>query len=137
MLTALYPFQIQCPGKLNDASESMTTDSRSIINESRRLFIKDSNNNLEFLVDTGADLSTVPSTIFPNANSNWSNLALVAANGTSIKTFGMKLLGINIGLRRNFVHSFVVANIKKPILGADFLSKFGILVDLKRKRLID
>lgn len=136
MPTALHPFQSRF-GKLKIASESTTTDSRSNFNESSRLFIKDSYNNLEFLVDTGADLSTVPVSVFPNCGNNMSGLALIAANGTSIKTYGMKLLKIDIGLRRTFVHSFVVTSIKKPILGADFLSKFGVLVDLKRKRLVD
>lgn len=40
-------------------------------------------------------------------------------------------------MRRSFPHEFIIASVNRPIIGADFLAKFGILVDLKGKRLID
>lgn len=49
----------------------------------------------------------------------------------------MKLLEIDVGLRREIVHDFVLADISKPIIGADLLQKYGLLVDVKNKRLID
>ena len=42
-----------------------------------------------------------------------------------------------MGLRREFSFIFTVANISKPIIGADFLAKFGILIDIKNRKLID
>lgn len=42
-----------------------------------------------------------------------------------------------MGLRREFRHPFIVATVSKPIIGADFLVKFGLTVDLKNKCLID
>lgn len=62
---------------------------------------------------------------------------LFAANGTEIRTFGKKLISINLGLRRAFTWPFIVADVSQPIIGADFLTHFGLLVDLKRKKLID
>lgn len=40
-------------------------------------------------------------------------------------------------MRRKFVWTFVIANVSRPIIGADFLVNFGLLVDIKRKRLVD
>ncbi|GFY76198.1 uncharacterized protein TNIN_173971 [Trichonephila inaurata madagascariensis] len=47
------------------------------------------------------------------------------------------MLKLDLGLRRQFTWSFIIANVSKAITGADFLKKFGLLVDLKRKCLID
>ncbi|XP_057330856.1 uncharacterized protein LOC130671153 [Microplitis mediator] len=62
---------------------------------------------------------------------------LYAANGTIIETYGLSLQTVNLGLRRDFTWNFIVADVTKPILGADFLSHFDLLVDLKRKCLRD
>lgn len=47
------------------------------------------------------------------------------------------MLEVSLGLRRSFSHSFVVASVNRPIIGADFLKRFGIIVDLHSKKLID
>ena len=44
---------------------------------------------------------------------------------------------LNLGLRRDFVWIFVVADVSKPIIGADFLAHFGLLVDMRNRRLLD
>lgn len=101
-----------------------------------RLFIKDNQNKLNFLIDSGADLSVLPYKIF-NTFKKDSNFNLSAANGSIINTFGTKLLEVDLGLRRKFKHNFILAEVNRPIIGADFLATFGLLVDLKKKRLID
>lgn len=78
----------------------------------------------------------VPKCFFKNSKVDH-NFKLSAANGTIIDTFGLKILEIDFNLRRKFVHSFMIASVNRPIIGADFLSKFGLLVDLKNKRLVD
>lgn len=62
---------------------------------------------------------------------------LFAANNSKIKTFGQKLLRLDLGLRRDFVWPFVIADIQKPIIGIDFLSHFNLLIDSKNQMLID
>lgn len=66
-----------------------------------------------------------------------SNLTLQAVNNTPIPTFGTRSLTLNLGLRRIFRWVFIVAETSTPILGADFLRHFGLLVDLKHNRLSD
>ncbi|GFQ90225.1 retrovirus-related Pol polyprotein from transposon 297 [Trichonephila clavata] len=64
-------------------------------------------------------------------------LQLLAANNSKILTYGSKLLNIDLGLRRKFSWKFLIASVPIPIIGADFLENFGLLVDLKRRKLID
>ncbi|XP_050340598.1 uncharacterized protein LOC126767018, partial [Bactrocera neohumeralis] len=91
---------------------------------------------IQFLVDTGADLCTFPKSLAPWPSERI-NYNLTAANGSTINTYGCITLTLNLGLRRNFTWRFVVADITKPIIGADFLAHFGILPDLKNSCLID
>lgn len=102
---------------------------------SHRLFVSDRITKLKFLVDSGSDVSLLPRSFkgsrFP------ARYCLSAANGTSIKTYGSKLLVIDVGLKRKFVFTCIIADVSKPILGADFLQKFGLLVDIRNKQLID
>ena len=62
---------------------------------------------------------------------------LAAVNGSAIATYGKRSLTLNLGLRRTFRWIFIIANVRKPILGADFLQHFGLLVDLQRSQLVD
>lgn len=92
--------------------------------KSSRLFVKDRISNLRFLVDTGADLSVIPYNIFNNKIfKKDSNFCLSAANGTVINTFGTKLIEVDLGLRRSLKHEFIIAQVNRPIIGADFLSE--------------
>ena len=75
-----------------------------------------------FLVDTGADVSVLPSKFQKHAAPF--NVELKAANGTSIKTYGCLTADVNIQrLRRDFRWKFVVADVTSPILGANFLDR--------------
>ncbi len=51
---------------------------------------------------------------------------LTAVNDTSIRTFGQRSLTLNLSLRRSFPWIFIVADLQKPILGADFLRHYGL-----------
>ncbi|GFX00375.1 retrovirus-related Pol polyprotein from transposon opus [Trichonephila clavipes] len=44
---------------------------------------------------------------------------------------------LNLGLRRPFIWTFIIADVSSPIIGADFLKHFNLLIDLKKKRLVD
>jgi len=102
----------------------------------RRLHITDQETKQNFLIDTGADLCVYPRKYIRGPCTK-SKYELAAANGTTIYTYGQKTLTLNLGLRRNFTWQFVIADIAKPIIGADFLSHFNLVVDLKNRRLID
>ncbi|XP_053968641.1 uncharacterized protein LOC128870067 [Anastrepha ludens] len=106
------------------------------LNYSRRLFVTDRSNCRKYLVDTGADFSVLPRNLF-NKLKIPDSYKLFAANGTPIATFGYFTSSVDLGLRRNFTWSFLIADVAKPILGADFLNEFGLLVDIKNKQLID
>ncbi|CAH8462440.1 unnamed protein product [Dicrocoelium dendriticum] len=102
----------------------------------RRLIIQDRTSGLHFLIDTGADISVIPPSQGQHALKQ-SSLRLTAANGTCISTFGQRSLTLNLGLRRSFTWVFIVADVKQPLLGADFLTHFKLLVDLNNRCLRD
>lgn len=106
----------------------------------RRLFVTDHHTGRRFLVDSGAEISLLPdfSSKFKNQiNFSLSTLNLIATNGSKIKTYGPKLLQRDLWLKRVFTWSFELADVGRPILGADFLHYYGLLVDIRRSRLVD
>lgn len=62
---------------------------------------------------------------------------MFAANGTRIKTFGTKLCNFDLKLKRKFPWRAIVANVRTPILGVDFLKHYGLIIDLRNRCLID
>ncbi|GBN24074.1 Transposon Ty3-G Gag-Pol polyprotein [Araneus ventricosus] len=82
----------------------------------------------------GADVSIIPAT---SQNKKKAEYLLYAANGTEISTYGIKMLNLDLGLRRDFQFPFIIADVTKGILGADFLHKYNLLVDINKKKLID
>lgn len=125
---------------LSPAGKLITSSSLSAVEDdetpSNRLLVRDHRHGLRFLVDSGADVSVVPIKMF-SKNTSPSDVKLFAANGSPIDTFGEKLLNLDFGLRRAFKWKFCIARVNRPILGADFLRHFGLLVDIKNKRLLD
>ena len=103
---------------------------------SRLFYITDKISNHKFLVDTGAEVSVIP----PNKSDRHRRsltFTLQAANGTQIHTYGQRSLTLNLNLRRPYRWIFTVADVKQPILGADFLQYHGLLVDIRHKTIID
>ena len=103
---------------------------------SRLFYVSDSNSNSQFLVDTGSEVSVIPPTPDDRRRSP-DPLSLSAVNNTAIPTYGIRSLTLNLGLRRSLPWIFVIADVKKPILGADFLRHFGLMVDMHHRKLID
>ncbi|GFW76175.1 transposon Ty3-G Gag-Pol polyprotein [Trichonephila clavipes] len=101
-----------------------------------RLFVKDRETGCQFLVDSGADVSILPWTK-TKGECQASQYKLYAANGTEIPTYGLKILTLDLGLRRPFQWPFIIAKVKRGIIGADFLQKFQLLIDLHNRKLID
>ncbi|CAA9993708.1 unnamed protein product, partial [Nesidiocoris tenuis] len=100
-----------------------------------RLIIRDRTSGTSYLIDTGSELSVLPPS--REEKKNMSSFTLYAANETPIKTYGQRLLNLDLGLRRIFPFVFTLADVSRPIIGADFLQHFGLLVDIKCQRLLD
>ncbi len=88
------------------------------------------------MIDSGGDISAIPPTHTDRQRPN-SSFTLQAVNRTNIKTYGQRLLNLNLGLRRSFSYIFIVADFPRPNLGADFLERFNLSVSLRRRRLSD
>ena len=105
-------------------------------NKNNTLSVTDVSTGVKFLVDSGAEVSVFPisKTLLKHKN-KIDSPRLVAANGSPINTYGKTNITLNLG-RNSFTHSFYLAEVSKPILGADFFVINGLLIDLKNKRLI-
>ena len=89
-------------------------------------FIKDELLDYRFLVDTGAFRSILPPPGDINTINHPLSSDLVAANGTSIRTYGEQ---VNIRLSgQPYTWTFIIANVRHPLLGADFLSHYSLIV---------
>jgi hypothetical protein len=84
----------------------------------------------------GSDLCMFPRKLIPQCRERV-NYELCAANGTTIRTYAWLPLSLNLGLCTEFTWRFVVADVTQPLIGADSLSHFGLLVDCKNNRLLD
>ncbi|KAL5515485.1 hypothetical protein EMCRGX_G000658 [Ephydatia muelleri] len=86
-------------------------------------------------VDTGSEVSVIP----PSGTDRHASdtLTLTAVNSSPIRTYGKRSLTLNLGLRRTLPWIFIIADVRKPILGADFLRHFALLVDMQNRKLID
>ena len=65
------------------------------------------------------------------------SFTLGAVNHTSIATYSQRSLTLILGLRQTFHWIFIIANVKSPILGTDFLHNYSIIVDVKHNKLLD
>ena len=101
----------------------------------RRLVVRDRVTGIRFLVDTEADVSTIPASRRDLAHIG--KQVLYAANGTIIPTYGQKLLRLDLGFRRVFQWPFVIAEVDTFIIGSEFLTRYNLLSEIRHKRLID
>ncbi|GFT95036.1 retrovirus-related Pol polyprotein from transposon 17.6 [Trichonephila clavipes] len=101
-----------------------------------RLFLLDRKSGQKFLIDSGSEICVIPPSPTMNKPPQ-SNFSLFAANNTKIPAYGMVRKELNLGLRRPFIWTFIIADVSSPIIGADFLKHFNLLIDLKKKRLVD
>ena len=97
--------------------------------------IYDFASGVNFLVDTGSQISIPPASKWDRENRSESS-SLATANGTSITLFGNHLMTLRFGVK-SFRWNFVVTDVSQPILGADFLSAHSLMVDVKGRRLFN
>ncbi|KAG5323770.1 POL5 protein, partial [Pseudoatta argentina] len=95
---------------------------------------KRSNSRSLFLVDTGVEISLFPSTYAKNKTPT--TFKLYAANNTRIDTYAESFRTLHLGIRP-LIWNFCVASVPYSIIGADLIAHYGLLPDLKGRRLID
>ena len=91
----------------------------------------DKESKTSFLIDSGADISVLPVSFLqsPQSLRPRPGQRLRAANGTSIDTFGKRTILLSLpGFTTK--HSFRIARVSQPLLGADFFRKHSILIDV-------
>ena len=97
--------------------------------------IHDSLSGESYLVDTGAEISLLPPTDY-DRKFRTRGSPLRAANNTDIASFGERTNSQKLGTN-TLCWKFNVADVSQPILGADFLCHHGLLVDVRRRRIIN
>ena len=122
-------------GKLPGRTLAATGGTGQIVN--RRLFcVHDSHTHTRFLVDTGSEVSVIPPTTADRRRSP-DSLTLMAVKATPIRTYGKRSITLNFRLRRSLPWIFIIADVQKAILGADFLRHFRLMVDMSHIKLVD
>lgn len=101
----------------------------------RLFFVTDHTSGVRYLVDTGAEVSVVPPLSMDRTQLQ-SGLVLCAANDSCISTFGTRSFTLDLGPRQKFPWVFIVAEVKRSILGVDFLGYYNLLVDVTQQRLV-
>lgn len=90
---------------------------------------------IQFLIDTGADVSILPSKQF-RADSTSAIQKLVSANGQEISTSGTRSISFRLaGSPKLFSWRFILADTQRAILGSDFLAHEDIKVDCRRNKI--
>ena len=100
----------------------------SAVGNSPLLFITDASPSCRFLVDSGAEVSVTPFSSAKPASFN-----LKTADGKPVPCWGRVELPVNIAGVDYGLHPFVKADVQQPILGADFFSRTGLCIDVKRR----
>lgn len=88
-----------------------------------------------YLVDTGAEVSVYPASL-QDRRAQHPSATLSAANGTSIRTWGKRTISLTLGPKKHYTHEFFIADVTRPILGADFFTAHGLAIDLRGRRLL-
>ena len=99
------------------------------------LFVRDEISGERFLVDTGAEVSVFPATGLITRTKQ-PGTSQVAANGSTIKTYGTRSIPLWLASKQ-YRWDFIIAEVSRPLLGADFLRANSLLVDVKGKRLVE
>ena len=96
------------------------------------LYVDDKRNKCKYLIDTGAEVSVLPKSC-ANRTTDAASVPLVAANNTTIDAYHTSKCVSDVGLKRDYTWKFIVADAQQPIIGADFLIHYSILVDLRSR----
>ena len=123
-------------GGITETRHDSADASSPKLSHSKLLYVADKGHKCRYLIDTGAAVSVLPNSC-ANGISDAGSLPLVAANNSTIHTYGNCKRVIDVGLKREYPWTFIVADVQQPIIGADFLIHYNLLVDLRSRCLRD
>ena len=137
-------FKLACWSKVATLASGDITETRHdyaeatlpTLSPSKLIYVADKRNKCKYLIDTGAAVSVLPKSC-ANRTTDTVGLPIVAANNTTINTYGTSKRIVAVGLKREYAWTFIIADIKQPIVGADFLINYSLLVNLKSRCLRD
>ena len=98
-------------------------------------FLIDTLTGLCFLINTGACRPLLPKSKVYSGCSTGTNTHLVAANSSCILMYGSKSIKLSFA-GSTYKWDFIVVNVSTPIIGADFLANFNLLVNVANLCLI-
>ena len=101
------------------------------------LFLTDSAQGINFLIDSGAAVSIVPPSRLPSdvqVHPLSNRLPLQAANGLPITVRGLARFKINLGFGE-VMSTFVVADTPVPLLSYGFMAENGLVLDFQNRTL--
>lgn len=104
---------------------------------SHLFFIHNRTSKIQYLIDMGAENQYIFSNPTDKHNCTSHTFTLLAANNTTVRTYGTKLVTLNLGFQWPFKWIFTIAEVQYPIIGIDFLQYHKLLVDVHNKRLLD
>ena len=84
------------------------------LSPSRLLYVVDKRNKCNYLIDTGAAVSVLPRSC-ANGTVDADSLLLVAANNSTITTYGTSKRIVDVGLKREYLWTFIIADVKQHI----------------------
>ena len=117
-------------GKLVDRQEDLRTLPAGPSTSTHLVYLQDSLSSRRFLIDSGASVSVFPA---PRSSSTSSGVRLLTADGSSLTCSGSRIIPLRFGDHR-FEWPFQLAPVAVPILGADFLKHFNLLLDVANQR---
>ena len=99
------------------------------------LFVQDILSGREFPVDSGASVSV----FLGPRSSSVDGIRLLTADGSSVFCSGLRLVPLRFSCgscSTVYTWNFQLALVSMPLLGADFLSHFNLMVDIKGHKLV-
>ena len=99
------------------------------------IFLKDILSNCDFLVDSRVSISVFPG---PRSSSD-DRVCLLTADGSSMVCSGTHLIPLLFSCcsgSKVYTWNFQLAPVSVPLLGADFLEHFNLLVDIKGRKVV-
>ena len=117
-------------GKLVYRQEDVRTLPAGPSTSSPLIYLQDSLSSRRFLIDSGASVSVFPD---PGSSGEDSGVKLLTADGSSLSCSGSRVIPLGFGNHR-FECPFQLAPVAVPILGADFLKHYNLLLDVSNQR---